>query len=73
MKNVNRLKQLVLAVTTELVSKCRFCVQISADPEDKTPISCIKYAGNSNPISVNSAACLSCQEYKKTSKPPISI
>jgi hypothetical protein len=66
MEDLNRIKQLLLSVTKELVANCQFCVEINSDPDDKTPIQCVKYSGNSTPISLNAATCLSCKEYKKT-------
>jgi hypothetical protein len=65
MEELTRLKRLMLLVTKDLISNCRYCVEVFSDPDDKTPIQCIKYAGCSSPISVNAATCLSCQEYKK--------
>lgn len=68
MEDLNRIKQLMLSVTKELVSNCRFCVEIASDADDKTPIQCVKYSGNSSPISLNATTCLTCKEYKKTDR-----
>ena len=68
MKEIVKLKQTMLNVTHELISGCRFCVQISLDPDDKTPIQCVKYSGCSIPVHTNTATCLSCQEYKRSKK-----
>lgn len=70
MEKTNELKALMLLVTQELISGCRFCMHIASDPEDKTPIHCIKYSGCSVPVRVNAATCLSCQEYKRSGKQP---
>lgn len=69
MDELNRIKHLTLSVTRELVANCRFCVEIALDPDDKTPIQCIKFSGNSTPISVNATTCLTCKEYLKKRLP----
>ncbi len=60
-----QLKNDLLKVTVELISPCKFCIAISSDPNDKTPINCIKFSGSPFPINVNVATCLSCGEYKR--------
>jgi len=75
MDEMVRLKQLALKLTAELVSSCRFCVDIADDPDDTTPISCIKYSGCPVPVRVNAEACLSCREYhvrKSANDPSVS-
>ena len=69
MDEMARLKQLALKLTAELVSSCRFCVDIADDPDDSTPISCIKYSGCPVPVRVNAEACLSCREYEVRKSP----
>jgi hypothetical protein len=66
MNEVVQLKQELLLVTTELISRCTYCTMISEDPLFRTPIYCTKYSGSSSPIMVNVATCLSCGEYKKS-------
>ncbi|WP_127579077.1 hypothetical protein [Paenibacillus koleovorans] len=66
MNEMNRMKSIMLSVTRELIAGCRFCVEISADPDEKTPIQCTKFSGGSSPIFLNAATCLSCQEFRKT-------
>ncbi|PYI52071.1 hypothetical protein [Paenibacillus flagellatus] len=70
MDDTVRLKQTMLNVTQQLIAGCRFCVQISQDPDDKTPVHCVKYSGCAIPVLVNAATCLSCQEYKRSGKRP---
>lgn len=68
MEELVRFKQTMLDITHELISGCRFCTHISTNPEDKTPVHCVKYSGCSIPVQVNAATCLSCQEYKRGGK-----
>lgn len=68
MDDLNRMKRLMLTVTQELIGGCRFCIEIASDPEDRTPIQCVKFSGNSTPISVNAATCITCKEFKKSER-----
>ncbi|RKN85259.1 hypothetical protein [Paenibacillus ginsengarvi] len=68
MEDLVRLKQTMLNITHELLSGCRFCVQIASDCDDRTPVHCVKYSGCAIPVQINAATCLSCQEYKKNAK-----
>ena len=66
MPELEGLKRKLLLLTSELVSSCPFCVSVSNDAESKAPICCTKWSGSSYPVNVNSATCLSCGEYRKT-------
>lgn len=70
MEEIVRLKQTMLDVTHELISGCRFCVHIASDSDDRTPVHCVKYSGCAIPVQINTATCLSCQEYKRIGTRP---
>lgn len=70
MDEFDRLKQTMLDITHELISGCRFCVQIASDLDDRTPVHCVKFSGCAIPVQINAATCLSCQEYKRSGRQP---
>jgi hypothetical protein len=52
------------ALTHELLSTCRYCVEIVADERVRTPVQCTKWSGSSFPISLSVVTCLSCREFE---------
>lgn len=64
MQELDTLQKMLSRLTVELASGCPYCVSVSPEPGREAPVRCTKWSGSSQPIFVNSAACLSCGEYR---------
>ena len=65
MDELEKWKRRMLKLSSELISNCPYCPEISGDVECNTPIKCTKWSGSSHPVNVNPATCLTCGEFKK--------
>ncbi|MCI3919942.1 hypothetical protein MO973_06820 [Paenibacillus sp. TRM 82003] len=66
MDQLATLQRTLLRLTNEMIADCSFCVSIAEDCKEKTPVRCTKWSGSAFPVSVNSATCLTCGEYRKS-------
>jgi hypothetical protein len=61
--DINDIRKTIHRLTTALISPCRHCVTICADPNDPAPIYC-KKRDSLYPTAVHVDTCLACTLYR---------